>query len=487
MSSLLTTEERAFCRLVTKTVSVNHFSPERLTLDCEIAGVPDSYPKKEVFPLVIEKLNSFVEVLEKRDVADITKHSGEDRHFLEYTFLFYIFHRYTDLFDNHIQKQLRSGDTPISVPFWDNALRDFRNSGFTDRQACSLFEIFFQFRRAFYFIETRLVGRSKSIQTLRQNLWNNVFTTKLFLYWEHLLNRMEDFSTIILGGTGTGKGTAAAAIGRSGHIPFDTQKKQFKESFTKAFVSINLSQYPESLLESELFGHRKGAFTGAVEAYNGVFQRCSKHGATFLDEIGEVTIPTQIKLLQVLQERTFSPVGSHEKLRFGGRVIAATNKDIDMLRQEGTFREDFYYRLCSDTIVVPSLQQRISEDPLELNDLVAYVVEKTVGAVHEELNAEVLDVISKKLGLHYSWPGNVRELEQCIRSIIINGSYEPQAVSAKANPLHSLTESLLDDTLDATGLLTEYCTFLYKKHGSFQAVGRVSGLDRRTVKKYVVL
>jgi transcriptional regulator with PAS, ATPase and Fis domain len=107
------------------------------------------------------------------------------------------------------------------------------------------------------------------------------------------------------------------------------------------------------VIESELFGHKKGAFTGAVDDYQGTFDRCSPSGGIFLDEIGEVAIPIQIKLLQVLQEREFSPVGSHEKRRFEGRVIAATNRSVHRLRKNGQMREDFFYRLCSDMITVP--------------------------------------------------------------------------------------------------------------------------------------
>ena len=162
-----------------------------------------------------------------------------------------------------------------------------------------------------------------------------------------------DFSTILLGETGTGKGAAAAAIGRSGFIPFDPDHQRFSGSFTDSFISINLSQFSEALLESELFGHRKGAFTGAIEHHDGILTRCSSHGAIFLDGIGDVSIPAQIKLLNVLDERVFSPVGSHERLCFEGRIIAATHRDIHTLRTKGSFRDDFYCRLSSDCIHVP--------------------------------------------------------------------------------------------------------------------------------------
>src|SRR5437667_11103543 len=218
---------------------------------------------------------------------------------------------------------------------------------------------------------------------------------------------MEDFSTLLLGETGTGKGTAAAAIGRSGFIPFDEKKSCFAESFTHGFLSLNLSQYPETLIESELFGHKKGAFTGAIEAHEGIFSRGSAYGAIFLDEIGEVSAPVQIKLLQVLQERTFSPVGSHEKLRFRGRVIAATNKPLDELRGKRVFRDDFFYRLRSDMITVPPLRQRIQEAPAELDLLLDHLVSKTSGRSAPELLALVRKSLSEGLEKTYSWPGNV--------------------------------------------------------------------------------
>ena len=172
-----------------------------------------------------------------------------------------------------------------------------------------------------------------------------------------------------------------------------------------------------------MFGHRKGAFTGAVEAHEGVLARCSPHGAIFLDEIGEVSGPVQIKLLQVLQERTFCPVGSHEPVRFRGRVIAATNRPLEALRSGKLFRDDFFYRLCSDVIHVPPLRQRLEEDPDELRQLVEHLLIGMMGEAGRGLAAKIESAVRRDVNKDYLWPGNVRELEQAIRRILLTGSY----------------------------------------------------------------
>jgi transcriptional regulator with PAS, ATPase and Fis domain len=298
---------------------------------------------------------------------------------------------------------------------------------------------------------------------------------------------MEDFSTLLLGETGTGKGTAAAAIGRSGFIPFDEKKGCFAESFTRNFIAINLSQFAESLIESELFGHKKGAFTGAVEHHEGVFTRCTPHGSIFLDEIGDISVPIQVKLLQVLQDRTFVPVGSHQQLRFSGRVIAATNQPLDELRRKGQFREDLFYRLCSDVIVVPSLRQRLREDPEELVGMIAHVLKRIVGEDSTELVEMVREVIENDLGPGYSWLGNVRELEQAVRRILLTRRISPDSgkdLYRDCTPcLLSPTEN---GTMNAQELLEKYCLLLYERFGTYEEVSRRIRLDRRTVKKYIL-
>jgi DNA-binding NtrC family response regulator len=401
------------------------------------------------------------------------------------SFLFDFFHFFINAFDRLIQDQISEGNTPIKVAFADEAFSFMKKRGFNKEEMLHFFALCFQMRRAFYFIDRGLVGRSNCMKKMRESLWNNVFTYDIDLYNQYLWNRMEDFSTLILGETGTGKGAAARAIGRSGFIPFDEKKKCFKESFTGNFISMNLSQFSENLIESELFGHKKGAFTGAVEDHKGVFDRCSPHGAIFLDEIGEVMTPVQIKLLKVLEERVFSPVGSHEEHRFEGRVIAATNRPIDEVQNRALFRSDFFYRLCSDIIIVPPLRERINEDPGELDDLLASTVERIVGQPSPELAEIVRKSINSQLGKGYLWPGNVRELGQCVRRILLKQTYTYAQYPSITGSDSKLACDIEQGSINAQDLLKEYCRLLYDKHGTYGEVSRITKLDRRTVKKHI--
>ena len=323
------------------------------------------------------------------------------------------------------------------------------------------------------------------MREFRRLLWNDVFTQDVQLYDRYLWNRMEDFSTLLLGETGTGKGAGAAAIGRSGYIPFDEKQGRFTESFLRSFIALNLSQFPETLIESELFGHRKGAFTGAVESHEGVLARCSRHGSIFLDEIGEVSAPVQIKLLQVLQERTFCPVGSHEPERFRGRVIAATNRPLESLRGRGLFRDDFFYRLCTDIIEVPPLRQRLQEDPGELRHLLEHLLGNIMGDAGSVLADKVEAAIRRDVDAEYPWPGNVRELEQALRRILLTGGYAGSAQPTAKDLVENLVTGIETEALDAAGLLSGYCALLYESSANYEAVARQTNLDRRTVKKYV--
>jgi len=481
----LSQKEREFFALVTQAIVANPFADERVEIDLKLSGLSPGVSRSERITKLAEEVNARIKFLEKEGVVHLDHFSLEDRKLAENIFLFAFYLQLIDKFDILIQEQIKAGDTPLKVPFAQGALTFLLAKGFSAEVALRYFALGYQVRRAFFFIDHSLVGRSPSMKELRRNLWNNVFTYNLLFYDQHLWNRMEDFSTLILGETGAGKGNAAKAIGRSGFIPFNEKKQCFVESFTQSFLAINLSQFPESLIESELFGHKRGAFTGAVEDYKGVFARCSPYGAIFLDEIGDIAIPGQIKLLQVLQERVFSQVGSHQKIRFNGRVIAATNRSIDEIRNRGIFRDDFFYRLCSDIIKVPPLRQRLEEDPKELDDLLAFTVERIVGNPSPELTGMMREVIDKNLGKQYPWPGNVRELEQCVRRILLKRNYEGDYKSTTPDLCSQLKEGVEAGNLDAQSLLAGYCFLLYQRHGTFEEVARRAKLDRRTVKKYV--
>lgn len=483
----LSTEERKFFSQVAQAIFCNPFSEERLAVDALLAGVVDvsRMTEQERLDLFMPRLSARLEKLERKGCDKIQSFSGEDRRAAEYAWLFFIFHRYVGLLDELIRNQVKAGEKPLPVPFARDALSDMVRRGFSSADATRFLALFYQLRRAFYFVEKGLIGRSPPMKELRLALWNNVFTYDIALYDRHLWNSMEDFSTLLLGETGTGKGTAAAAIGRSGCIPFDEKKNAFEESFTKTFLSINLSQFPETLIESELFGHRKGAFTGAVDNHSGIFSRGSPHGALFLDEIGEVSVPIQIKLLQVLQERTFSPVGSHETKRFQGRVIAATNKPLDKIREKGLFRDDFFYRLSSDVIVVPPLRERIAADASELDDLISLITDRIIGDSSPEVKAMIRETIDRDLTDDYPWPGNVRELEQAVRRILLAGSYKGAPALQVGGAQAELIRGIEGGTLSAKDLLRRYCAILYRRHGSYEEVARKTNLDRRTVKKYI--
>lgn len=474
--------ERAFFTRIKKAITLNPFSRERLAVDLELAEMSSASSKAEIFDKLNHRIeNSIAKITERNRRAGKRLSHADNKLFL-YGFLFQTFYLYCDDYDRLIQEQVRQGAESCTVSFAGEVIKRLTGFGFTGVEALRFFALFFQMRRAFFFIET-IAGESACVKELRMRLWNNVFTNNIEMYDTYLWNRMEDFSSMLLGETGTGKGLAASAIGRSGFIPFDEKRGCFSESFGKTFVSINLSQFPEQLIESELFGHRKGAFTGAIEPHKGIFSRCSPHGAIFIDEIGDVSIPVQIKLLQVLQEREFSPVGSHKKERFQGRVIAATNQPLAAMRKEGKFREDFYYRLCSDVIEVPSLRQRLDEHPGEIRVILSFIIKRILGRASDELVEEIGRFIIDNQPANYPWPGNIRELEQCVRQILLHQSYTWQETEEKNE--NRFCGEIEEGKLTAHQLLAYYCKKLYNKFGTYEAVGRLVDLDRRTVKKYV--
>ena len=489
MKTQLTTDDRNLFALVNKALLSNPFLEKRFELLTKILSRYSKNKKSlgfklpEIAPILNERLDQLEQKGLKRYQEFINE---EDRIIVRNAYLLQIYLRSIDMLNELIKKQLSLGKTLVDVPFADEVIAQLKSRGFSEKDSLHYFALFFQLRRAFYFIDHALVGDCPSMKKLRLALWNNIFTFDVNIYDQHLWNKMEDFSTIFEGETGTGKGSAAAAIGKCGFIPFDRKKRQFTHNFNETFMTINLSQFPESLIESELFGHRKGAFTGAVGHHKGVFERCRAYQSLFLDEIGDITIPVQTKLLQVIQDRIFTPVGSHRQKRFEGRVIAATNRSITELRKQGHFRSDFYYRLCSDVITVPTLRQRIKESPSELEQMVNLLVIRTTGQVNQGLANMILDTLSKSLPPDYHWPGNVRELEQAVRRILLTHKYDGDPLVCESNFEDDLIQKIQSGTLETKEFYKQYCILLYQRFGTYQEVARRTGLDRRTVKKYLM-
>jgi transcriptional regulator with GAF, ATPase, and Fis domain len=238
---------------------------------------------------------------------------------------------------------------------------------------------------------------------------------------------------LIVGETGTGKELIARAI-----------HKRSKRS-ERAFVSVNCAAIPSSLIMPELFGHEKGAFTGATKRRLGRFE-LAEGGTLFLDEVGDLPLETQIALLRVLQEREFERIGGTEVIRSDVRLIAATNRDLQAAMAAGSFRSDLYYRLNVFPINLPPLRQRREDIPLLVNYFVDRYA-KRAGKKIERIRKKALEALQE-----YSWPGNVRELQNVIeRSLIISETdefsideswlvNEPQLLTRPAPADHTSTE-----------------------------------------------
>ena len=207
-------------------------------------------------------------------------------------------------------------------------------------------------------------------------------------------------TVLIQGDNGTGK----ELIARSVH--FNSPRK------TASFVTVNCSAFNENLLDSELFGHVKGSFTGAIKDKKGLFES-AHNGTLFLDEVGDMTLTMQVKLLRVLQQGTLTPVGGTEERKVAVRVIAATNRDLKAMIEEGTFREDLYYRINVINIQVPALRDRKEDLPVLLDHfLLKSCKEKEVPL--KQITARALEKM-----FDYQWPGNIRELENEVERLVV--------------------------------------------------------------------
>jgi two-component system nitrogen regulation response regulator GlnG len=215
----------------------------------------------------------------------------------------------------------------------------------------------------------------------------------------------QDMTVLLLGESGTGKELAARAV------------YHHSRRSDGPFLAINCAAIPETLLESELFGHERGAFTGADRRRIGKFEQAN-HGTVFLDEIGDMTSATQAKVLRVLQEQRFERIGGNETIQTDVRVIAATNQNLQDLVATGRFRQDLFYRLKVFTIQLPALRERLDDVPL-LVDYFIQLFNREIAKQVRAASADTVQVLEK-----YDWPGNVRELQSTIKYALVHASSE---------------------------------------------------------------
>ena len=273
-----------------------------------------------------------------------------------------------------------------------------------------------------------------------------------------------DSTVMIQGESGTGKELVARML------HFNSFRKD------RPLVPVNCGAIPENLLESELFGHEKGAFTGATHSRMGRFE-LANGGTIFLDEIGEMSLPLQVKLLRVLQEREFERVGGSRTIHVDVRIVAATNQDLETLVEEKRFRKDLFYRLNVIPMVIPPLRERRSDIPL----LIDHFLTRFNQSKHTEISGLAPDAI--RTLTEYDWPGNIRELENMIERLVVlkkRGVLSigdlPEKICRRASG-SELTERFIRFNEDGINLSSE--VELYEKHLIMEALRKANGVTAR--------
>ncbi|HUA57223.1 MAG TPA: sigma 54-interacting transcriptional regulator [Verrucomicrobiae bacterium] len=489
--------DRAFLEAVSKLGYCNPFLPERVEWERQALGERFSEsepvwsqlvenpeePRRNVLRLVA-RLEPCVESIR----ASLSEGGMTDREGVLYedAVLFLLFHRYEQTLVDADAASSR-GETG-AWRFYTRFLADWKHFFPEDtplptgHEPKHTFACFRQIRRAFDQVFRDIIGGSMPAARLRASIWQSVFTHDMRRYRRTLYARMGEFATLITGPSGTGKELVARAIAHSRYVPFDERRLAFDGE--SSFFPINISALSPTLVESELFGHRRGSFTGAIADRKGWLETCPEEGSVFLDELGDLDPAIQVKLLRVIETRTFHPVGDTAGRQFRGKLITATNRNLEALMREGGFREDLYYRLCSDQIETPSLAEQLADSPGVLRELVVYMSRRVAGPEGGELAGEVLEWIDGHLGGGYTWPGNYRELEQCVKNVLIRRNYRPSTRTV-ADPVEEFAEGARAGRFSADELLRRYVTLVYSRVRSYEETARRLGLDRRTVKAKV--
>lgn len=501
---IFNSSDRVVVSRIAEIVYCNPFEARRWELERALLG--DEYLEPERYVALgdsseslapnLSKLTALGKALLEKARNHVVKQEGpwleEDLHLYKSLVHFVVYHDVMHHFDETIERMLLGQRVEGRISYFAKCRDSLRlNFNIDDALRISVedegmyFAFYFQLRRAWLTIFRFVVGRSKEMTKLRSRIWQSSFTYDMRRYQRSLYNRMGDVVTLITGPSGSGKELVAQAVGLSRFVPFDPVKQEFAVDISKVFFPINLSALSPTLVESELFGHKKGAFTGALQDRKGYFEECGQYGSVFLDEIGETDPSIQVKLLRVLQTRHFQRLGDTKELEFVGKIMAATNRDLPYEIEQGRFREDFYFRLCADRVHTPSLSRLIMEADGELECLVSFIAHRVAGEKeYESLTEECCAWIRKRMGEAYSWPGNFRELEQCVRNVMVSGEYNPEVFKRMAD--ENLSDKASSARMSANDLLKNYAQALYREFGSYEETARILEVDRRTAKRYIV-
>ena len=499
--SLFSDGERALAEAVSELVYCNPFLPRRLELEHRALGSAyvESPPVWSLAPAQVDdranvqrlrqRVAELVETVRGR-LLEATRPPGDAALTLyEDLVLYHLYERCREPFYEAIRSRIEGGEPVRQFRVWRRFRAEFEHyrhlPGLTPpsgHEPAHVFACYYQIRRAFDHIFQYLVGGSMPAAELRAAVWQSIFTYDLRRYYRGLYKHMVDYPTLITGESGTGKELVARAIGRSRYIPFDPDRERFEEDFAEAFFPLNPAALSPTLIESELFGHKRGAFTGAVSDRQGWLEACPPLGTVFLDEVAELEPALQVKLLRVIQDRTFHRLGETATRTFHGKIIAATNRQLSDEIQCGNFRSDLYYRLCADLVRAPSLREQLADRPADLATMVRFIAHRVAGGLGVELAAQLTEWIQCQLSDRYPWHGNFRELEQCVRNLIIRGSYSPaEAQTSVPDAIEALSQDMRAGALTAEQLLQRYCTWVYQQSGSYSETARRLDLDRRTV------
>jgi transcriptional regulator with AAA-type ATPase domain len=494
----LSPRERAFLQNVSQLGYCNPFLPERVELERAVLGPEfvrgepvwsrrsEDRPRANAWRIA-ERVGELLERLRPR-LADGAGVEARDLALYEDAVLLLLYQRYYTQF---LEASTAQGQPAARWRFYRDFLEDWRRlfhiEGIrfpTGHDPRHTFACFRQIQRAFEQVFQDIIGGSMPAARLRASIWQSIFTHDMRRYRRTLYARMGEFATLITGPSGTGKELVARAIAQSRYVPFDADRLAFPGEEAAAFLPINISALSPTLVESELFGHRRGAFTGAIADRTGWLESCPELGSVFLDELGDLDPAIQVKLLRVIETRTFHPVGDTAARQFRGKLIAATHRDLAAAMRQGQFREDLYYRLCSDQVTTPSLAEQLADSPGLMRDLIVYMSRRVAGAEAEELTAEVEEWMDGNLGPAYPWPGNFRELEQCVKNVLIRRNYRPTGTAA-GNPAEEFARDARAGRLTADALLRRYVTLVYSQTKSYEETARRLAMDRRTVKSKV--